>query len=213
LPLRGKWTGFGQPTPCAWMGQAEPTGPSGPPALPCGSGRSVAGNLDTTLFMRPNAVSEAVSATGWTDVGPENVRVCRCIRRSRGSHDAECGMPAPLGEAMGLLEALQQGREAYRRRSWARACELLSLADKEMPLRSEDLELLATAAYLVGRDADSAEIWTRAHREFLSRGDAERAAVAPSGWLSDCCTGAKWRGVAVGSPGPAVSWTRAGATV
>ena len=44
------------------------------------------------------------------------------------------------------------------------------------PLEPEDLERLATAAYLVGRDADSIDIWTRAHHEFLRRGDVQRAA-------------------------------------
>lgn len=40
----------------------------------------------------------------------------------------------------------------------------------------EDLERLAMAAYLLGRDDDSTDLCERAHHELLSRGDAERAA-------------------------------------
>ena len=43
-------------------------------------------------------------------------------------------------------------------------------------LAPEDLERLATAAYLLGRDADSIDIWARAHHDLLRRGDLERAA-------------------------------------
>ena len=73
-------------------------------------------------------------------------------------------------------DALDRGREAYARRAWEDAYAQLSAADQESPLEPEDLERLATAAYLVGRDADSADVWARAHHEFLRRGDAERAA-------------------------------------
>jgi hypothetical protein len=37
------------------------------------------------------------------------------------------------------------------------------------------LERLATTAHLVGRDADSEEVWGRAHQEWLRLGGAERA--------------------------------------
>ena len=48
---------------------------------------------------------------------------------------------------------------------------------------AEDLGRLATDAYLVGRDADSEEVWARAHHEWLQLGDAERA-VRCAFWLS-----------------------------
>jgi DNA-binding CsgD family transcriptional regulator len=73
-------------------------------------------------------------------------------------------------------DALDRGRESFRRRAWRDAYALLSAADRETPLEPEDLERLATAAYLVGRDDDCADIWTRAHHELLSRGDVARAA-------------------------------------
>jgi hypothetical protein len=47
---------------------------------------------------------------------------------------------------------LERGREYYGRRAWADAYRSLALADQAAPLGGEDLELLAMAAYLIGRD-------------------------------------------------------------
>jgi DNA-binding CsgD family transcriptional regulator len=78
---------------------------------------------------------------------------------------------------MATAGALDRGRESFGRRSWADAYAQLSAADHhEAPLEPEDLERLATAAYLVGRDDDCADIWTRAHHECLRLDDAARAA-------------------------------------
>jgi DNA-binding CsgD family transcriptional regulator len=74
------------------------------------------------------------------------------------------------------VDALDRGRAALARRAWGDAYAELSAADREGPLAPEDLERLATAAHLTGRDADSADLWARAHRAFLDRGDPERAA-------------------------------------
>ena len=69
-----------------------------------------------------------------------------------------------------------RGREAFDRQDWNEAFSSLSVADRERPLPGEDLERLATAAHLVGRDADSAEIMARAHHEYLATGNPIRAA-------------------------------------
>jgi hypothetical protein len=50
--------------------------------------------------------------------------------------------------------ALMQGREAAERLAWADAYTALSLADQSSSLAAEDLELLATAACLLGRVED-----------------------------------------------------------
>src|SRR6266540_5413978 len=71
---------------------------------------------------------------------------------------------------------MDRGRESFGRRAWADAFDKLSAADRETPLAPEDLERFATAAYLVGRDADSDDIWARAHHDWLRLGGAERAA-------------------------------------
>ena len=77
---------------------------------------------------------------------------------------------------MTTADALQQGRASFGRRAWGDAYAQLSAASREVPLEPEDLERLATAAYLTGRDADRVDIWARAHHDYLGRGDVERAA-------------------------------------
>jgi hypothetical protein len=71
---------------------------------------------------------------------------------------------------------LEQGRASFRRRAWSDACRHLLEADANAPLEAKDLEALATAAYLAGRDAESESTWTRAHHAYLERGDREAAA-------------------------------------
>jgi serine/threonine protein kinase/tetratricopeptide (TPR) repeat protein len=73
-------------------------------------------------------------------------------------------------------ETLDRGREAFLRQQWGDAYSGLSAADRETPLEPENLEQLATAAYLTGRDADSTDLWARAHQAFLARGETVRAA-------------------------------------
>ncbi|MDZ7676367.1 MAG: LuxR C-terminal-related transcriptional regulator [Acidimicrobiales bacterium] len=51
-----------------------------------------------------------------------------------------------------------------------------------MPLEPFDLERLATAAYLTGRDAESTDTWTRAHQMWQERGELQRA-VHAAFWL------------------------------
>ena len=58
----------------------------------------------------------------------------------------------------------------------------LSAADQEAPLAPDDLERLATAAYLAGSDEESVELWERAHRELLHAGELLRA-VRCASWL------------------------------
>jgi DNA-binding NarL/FixJ family response regulator len=71
---------------------------------------------------------------------------------------------------------LNRGRDAFLRQRWTDAYGLLTTANRNEPLAPTDLEQLATAAYLLGKDAESAEIWTRAHQEFLGSGAVARAA-------------------------------------
>ncbi|HEX8133002.1 MAG TPA: LuxR C-terminal-related transcriptional regulator [Actinomycetes bacterium] len=84
---------------------------------------------------------------------------------------------------MTTADALARGRESFGRRAWADAFAQLSAADRDSPLEAEDLERLATAAYLIGRDDDGAEVGARAHHAYLRRGDVERA-VRGAFWLA-----------------------------
>jgi DNA-binding CsgD family transcriptional regulator len=69
----------------------------------------------------------------------------------------------------------ERGRSAYRQREWTSAYELLSAADRESPLDPDDLDLLVTTAYLVGRDDVGDDLSARAYRE-LVRDEPTRAA-------------------------------------
>jgi DNA-binding CsgD family transcriptional regulator len=70
------------------------------------------------------------------------------------------------------IDHLERGRESYGRRAWREAYESLSAAG---PLTAEDLERLATAAYMLGRDDDQSAALERAHHEYLDRGEVLRA--------------------------------------
>lgn len=71
---------------------------------------------------------------------------------------------------------LERGHEAFRRRAWADAYAALRLADKVAPLGGADLEMLATAAYLTGRDSHFYSCLDRAYRERIGSGDRLPAA-------------------------------------
>ena len=77
---------------------------------------------------------------------------------------------------MGGDGELARGREAAGRLAWADAYTALSLADRSSPLAGEDLELLATAAYLLGRVEESLQALQRAQQIYAEGGDPRRAA-------------------------------------
>jgi DNA-binding NarL/FixJ family response regulator len=96
------------------------------------------------------------------------------------------------------MDALRKGREAHARRAWREAYESLSLADEAAPLASAELELLATSAYLIGRDADFHRFLERAHHAHLEAGERLRAARC-----------AFWLGLTLlfaGEPGQGSGW-------
>src|SRR5688572_20152831 len=66
---------------------------------------------------------------------------------------------------------------------WAEAYSRLSAADRAAGLGADDLERLATAAYLVGRDAEALAAWTRLHHACIDDGETARAARAGF-WLA-----------------------------
>ena len=72
--------------------------------------------------------------------------------------------------------ALDRGRDAVTRRAWLDAYAELTAADGIEPLGTDDLELLATAAYMLGRDDEWVAAHERAHRLHLDATEFERAA-------------------------------------
>jgi DNA-binding CsgD family transcriptional regulator len=79
-------------------------------------------------------------------------------------------------------ENLERARTSFAEKAWAEAYRLLDRADRKAALAAEDVERLAHAAYLTGRDDESEAFWARAHQRFLDRGDAEGAARSAT-WL------------------------------
>ena len=83
---------------------------------------------------------------------------------------------------MDHTDLLELGRDAFTERAWDDAYDLLARAEGETALAPDDLERLATAAYLTGHDTESTAAWTRAHRAWLAAGEQERA-VRCAFWL------------------------------
>jgi DNA-binding CsgD family transcriptional regulator len=78
-----------------------------------------------------------------------------------------------------VIDRLGQGREAFAKRAWKDAHAALSSA---AALGGEDLERLATAAYLLGDEAEYLAVLERAHHAHLDEGAVDRA-VRCAFWL------------------------------
>ena len=76
----------------------------------------------------------------------------------------------------GAVDHIQRGRGSYAKRAWTDAYESLSRADRAQPLAAEDLESLATSAYMLGRDEDYVSAMERAYQAHLDAGADLRAA-------------------------------------
>lgn len=74
------------------------------------------------------------------------------------------------------IDELEAGRDSFRRQAWTEAFARLSAADQETPLQPGDLELLAKAAHLLGKDEAATEVGQRAHHGYLELGDPVGAA-------------------------------------
>ena len=79
-------------------------------------------------------------------------------------------------KSMTSAAALDRGRNLFARQAWTDAHAEFSAADSDSPLEPEDVERLAISGYLIGKDAESADLLARAHHEWVSRGACERAA-------------------------------------
>ena len=77
---------------------------------------------------------------------------------------------------MNTGDVLERGRESFHRKVWGDAHSLLSTADSQSPLGPEDLNLLAVASFLISQNDDSADMWARAHQEYIRLGNPTRAA-------------------------------------
>jgi DNA-binding CsgD family transcriptional regulator len=101
-----------------------------------------------------------------------------------------------------MLDHLQHGRQCYERRAWSDAYHALLSADQAMPLEVDDLDRLATAAYLSGRVTEFHQYLGRLHRAHVEAGQRPRAARC-----------AFWLGLTLlfqGEVGQANAWTARG---
>jgi DNA-binding CsgD family transcriptional regulator len=103
-----------------------------------------------------------------------------------------------VGRARDRVDELERGREAYAGRAWLEAYESLTSAERQAALDAPDADLLATCAFMLGRDGESMAWLERGHQRYLGRGDtigAVRCAV--------------WLGLNLasrGQIGPAAGW-------
>ena len=95
-------------------------------------------------------------------------------------------------------EELERGRESYSGSAWATAYESLWRADQLAPLAAEDLELLATSAYMLGREDEWMRILERAFHGHSEAGENRRS-VRCAFWIG---TQLALRG----EMGPATGW-------
>lgn len=82
------------------------------------------------------------------------------------------------GRARAAWEISSAGVDSFDRRAWAAAHERLSSADRQTPLGADDLERLALAAYLIGRDDEYLTLLQRAHQAHLKSNRPTSAARA-----------------------------------
>lgn len=74
------------------------------------------------------------------------------------------------------MDHLEHARECYERHEWGDAYHSLLCADQAAALQADDLERLATAAYLIGRDLEFQRVQERLHRVYAEAQDPKRAA-------------------------------------
>jgi DNA-binding NarL/FixJ family response regulator len=77
---------------------------------------------------------------------------------------------------MPAVEELERGRDLCARGAWSEGHGVLSHADRSLPLEAADLELVATAAYMLGRDEEYVTALERAHQLHLDSGETRPAA-------------------------------------
>lgn len=77
---------------------------------------------------------------------------------------------------------VEQGREAYAQRRWADAHRLLAAADDAGGLSADDLERVARAAYMLGRDDEYVRALERAHTAHVHTGHVP-AAIRCAWWI------------------------------
>jgi DNA-binding CsgD family transcriptional regulator/tetratricopeptide (TPR) repeat protein len=127
------------------------------------------------------------------ECGLHGIYVSRVLRKKQLKHAR-----VTVSSVVGIGDQLARGREAYSSSAWRAAYESLSGAEQAVPLAPEDLELLATSAYMLGREDEWLQILERACQRHSEAGAVLRAARC-----------AFWIGTQLairGDMGPATGW-------
>src|SRR5258705_13191324 len=82
----------------------------------------------------------------------------------------------PFQAVAGIGDQLRQGRESYSNSAWQDAYGSLSRAEQAAQLAPDDLELLATSAYMLGREDEWLQLLERACQRHSDAGAVLRAA-------------------------------------
>ena len=96
------------------------------------------------------------------------------------------------------VDELERARVAYRSRAWLEAYDGFAAAEERSALEARDVDLVATCAFMLGRDDDYGAWLERGHHRYLDRGDTIGAARC-----------ALWIGMNLasrGQLGPATGW-------
>jgi DNA-binding CsgD family transcriptional regulator len=112
------------------------------------------------------------------------------------------GAPESMTGAADAPSDLERGRAHHARQEWDDAFQALSRADQAAPLAAEDLELLARAAALTGRDDQLLGTLERLYQAYVDAGEGPRAA-RQAFWLG-------FRLLSLGEPGRASGWLARG---
>ncbi len=96
------------------------------------------------------------------------------------------------------MSELERARQAYAGRAWRAAYEAYVEADRAEPIPPEDLQRVAVAAYLLGRDDEGTAFLERAHRAYDEDGNV-LGAVRCAFWIGMLL-------VAAGETAPGAGW-------
>ena len=83
---------------------------------------------------------------------------------------------AVTNNSISRAQILARARESFAKQAWTDTYSTLLAADETAPLEAEDLQSLAVAAQLTGKETEGGEFLARAHQGFLGKGETRRAA-------------------------------------
>ena len=172
------------------------------------------------------AATQARILARWTQIATARCCLVARVRSDTGTSArirysrarlmmAPRGLPAGQvhsadGVSVDSVPSLERGRQSFAQAEWRFAYDALVEADLEARLRPSDLELLARAAYMLGRDDDYVNALERAHRHTSMRVRHARRSLRLLGRPQLALPRAGGAGRVAGSRGPSDSGPQQG---